>query len=217
MAGAEPMTRGGAASSQPLGYYPMPPDILENDRKLSVVLAGPQPPIVDKDFARKWPRRLCSAGAHYGPVGHPVTADFRHLLFGHSPFAKRQRLSHSTGARTDYLRRPPTQCRAPQAPLSLVSSELPHTHGITCEGSGCSQADKLMPRLAGPFLADRRSRYRDLVQAGDRYGYNSLGANWRACNRFRCPNCQAAVSWQVHGPTWRPFPRTGRKMAKASR
>ena len=83
--GAEPMTRGVAASSQPLGYYPMPPDILENDRKLSVVLAGPQPPIVDKDFARKWPRRLCSAGGHYDPAGHPVTADFRHLLFGHSP------------------------------------------------------------------------------------------------------------------------------------
>jgi hypothetical protein len=42
-------------------------------------------------------------------------------------------------------------------------------------------------------------------------------AHWRAGDRFRCPGCQAAVSWQVHGPTWRPFPRTGRKMAKASR
>jgi hypothetical protein len=42
-------------------------------------------------------------------------------------------------------------------------------------------------------------------------------ADWRAGDRFRCPGCQAAVSRQVHSPTWRPFPRTGRKMAKASR
>jgi hypothetical protein len=61
----------------------MPPDILENDRKLPAEVARPKPSNIDKDFAGKWLRRLRSAGAHYDPVGHPVTADFGHLLFGH--------------------------------------------------------------------------------------------------------------------------------------
>ena len=32
---------------------------------------------------------------------------------------------------------------------------------------------------------------------------NSLGARSRG-DRFRCPGCQGAVSWHIHGPTWRP-------------
>jgi hypothetical protein len=39
----------------------------------------------DINLAGKRYLRLGATNLHYNPVGHPIIADFGHLLFGHSP------------------------------------------------------------------------------------------------------------------------------------
>ena len=66
--------------SEPLGYYPLSSDIFQNDRKLRVVLTGPQRPLVDVNLVDEWHRRLGATGLHYDPVEHAIIADLGHLL-----------------------------------------------------------------------------------------------------------------------------------------
>jgi Helix-turn-helix domain len=77
-------------ASEPLGHCPMPFDVFENDRKLRIVLTGPQPSLVNKNLAGKRLRRLRPAGAYYDPVGHAVAGNFGDLLFRHSPLQSAQ-------------------------------------------------------------------------------------------------------------------------------
>jgi hypothetical protein len=71
--------------SEPLADFPVSPDILQNAFACKVFIydgalrAGQYDPKLSVGL-----RRLGTTSRHHDPVGHPIVADFRHLLFGHS-------------------------------------------------------------------------------------------------------------------------------------
>jgi hypothetical protein len=134
--------------SEPLSYNPLSSDILQNDRKLRVVLTGPQRPLVDVNLAGERHRRLGATGLHYDPVGHSIIADFGHLLFGHSPL--QSAVIEPVSGRVDVLLSQPAkaamQSKGSMAFICVVPPCVLDQPRATRKGRGGSQGDDRRPQ-----------------------------------------------------------------------